>query len=76
MDPEAPGQQRLSSWARQRTTTTEGCSLADGGSDLGKITSLQVVVRIKPDDHFPMCLISQNCLLAHALAASEVKEAR
>ena len=56
MDPEAPGQQRLSSWAIQRATADD-CSLADGSSDLGETTSLQVVVRIKPDNHtFPFSL--------------------
>ena len=53
MDPEAPGQQRLSSWAIQRTTA-DGCSLTDGSSDLGETTSLQGFVRIKLDNHiFP-----------------------
>ena len=51
--PGALGQQRLSSWEMQRTTTTaDGCSLVDGSSCLGKITSSleDFAIGVEPDN--------------------------
>ena len=50
IDLEQPGQQRLSSVREMQRTTAEGCSLADGSSDLGATIFFQAVAGIEPDN--------------------------
>ena len=72
MDPEAPGQQRLSSWDIQQTTA-DGCSVADGSSDLGETSSLRVVVGVEPNNHITFPFASSRKIILLQMRWQQVK---
>ena len=69
-DPEAPVQQRISSWEMQRTTA-DGCSPVDGSSNLGRTTSLRFVIGVKPYNQTSLFTSSRKIVSADEPATTQ-----
>ena len=59
---EVYGQLRLF-YREMARTTADGCTLGDGSSELGRTSSLQVVVGVKPDNQTSISVVFKKIVI-------------